>query len=131
MCGVALAISPHDTDMIRSTCAWLLLLLAASPVTAPFSTCDLRVFATRAAAIQLNAPLAHFGSFSAAESDRGDADSVSPIVSRVALSHDSHSSVAVLPLRVPALTAVGRVRIPLDLNRSPHDLPPSLTVLRV
>ena len=28
--------------MIRTTCAWILLLLAASPVTAPFAVCDLR-----------------------------------------------------------------------------------------
>jgi hypothetical protein len=115
--------------MIRSTCAWLLLLLAASPVTAPFSTCDLRVFVAQTASLEAAAP--QFGSLSAAERDGGDAYSISPLVNRSALSQDSPSSVAVLRLHVILPGIVARMSVPLALNRSPHELPASATVLRL
>jgi len=116
--------------MIRSTCAWLLLLLAASPVTAPFSTCDLRVFVTQTAAVQTGAPV-QFGSLSAAERDGGDAYSISPLVSRTGLLPASPSSAAVLPLHIILPEVVARMSVPLDLNRSPHELPALATVLRL
>jgi len=114
--------------MIRSTCAWVLLVLATSPVTAPFSTCDLRVFLARTAAVQSVAP--QFGSLVAAEREAGDAYSISPLVSRSALSKDSPSS-AVVPVPVVRPRIVVRMSVPLDVSRSPHESPASTPVLRV
>jgi hypothetical protein len=114
--------------MIRTTCAWVLLLLAASPVTAPFSTCDLRLFTAHTASVQ--PAVARFASISATESDGGDAYSVSPLT-RSVLPADSPSSVAVFPVRIPAPAAASSVRGRRNLNRSPHEPTASPTVLRL
>jgi hypothetical protein len=44
-----LLIRPSTPSMLRRLCAWSLLLLALSPFTAPFSTCDIGTLLGRAA----------------------------------------------------------------------------------
>jgi hypothetical protein len=114
--------------MIRTACAWVLLLLAASPVTAPFSSCDLRLFTMSTTGIQSTA-VARFASISATESDGGDAYSLSPIVTRIVMPDDS-PSVTAPPFVVMNSAAVADTRPPRDLNRSPHHLSAS-TALRL
>ena len=115
--------------MIRTACAWVLLLLAASPVTAPFSSCDLRLFTMSTTGIQSTA-VARFASISATESDGGDAYSLSPIVTRCLVPNDSSPIVAALPFLGMKPSAAADARRPRDLNRSPHPLSAS-TALRL
>src|SRR5215831_7969100 len=117
-------------NMTRTVCAWVLLLLAASPVTAPFSTCDLRLLTARTATVDVPAPV-RFGSISATESDGVDAYSLSPLVTRSVPRPDSHPSVAVAPARGLRPAGISDRHRPRDINRSPHESSPSSTVLRL
>jgi len=73
--------------MIRTTCAWVLLILAASPFTAPFSTCDLAALLGRAASVRVTSvgqaaqcvPDAHANT---------DATGICPVVSRTELTRE-------------------------------------------
>ena len=121
-------LAARRSDMIRTACAWVLLLLAASPVTAPFSTCDLRRFAGDTPIVQ--PAFAQFASISATESDDGDAYSLSPIVTRSVLRPDSPAGDATAA-RVLIPPDTGRLRAPRGLNRSPHELSASSMVLRL
>jgi len=116
--------------MIRTACAWFLLLLAASPVTAPFSTCDLRLFAANTASIE-SAAAARLASISATENDGGDAYSLSPLTRIVLPADDSTTIVTIISVPVTPLVAIVPGRSPRDLNRSPHDSSASPTVLRL
>jgi hypothetical protein len=122
--------SPHVANMTRTVCAWVLLLLAASPVTAPFSTCDLRLLTTHTATGDARAPV-RFGSISATESDGVDAYSLSPLVTRSVPRPDSLPSVAVAPARVLRPEGSLDRQRPRDINRSPHEFSGSPTVLRL
>jgi hypothetical protein len=76
-----------NRHMIRAACTWLLIVLAASPFTAPFSTCDASaLFANRAPSVIAPSvlPCAHI----ATRSETDDAGSISPVVGRVVLSRD-------------------------------------------
>jgi hypothetical protein len=115
--------------MIRTTCAWVLLILAASPVTAPFASCDLQAFFTPSPfAWAASGPTV---SISPATSIDSDEYSVSPIVSKIELPKDSLSSVAVLS--GGTLTPiVGHGADSLDgVGRSPDERPARPRVLRV
>jgi hypothetical protein len=116
--------------MIRATCAWALLLLAASPFTAPYSTCDLRAFFVELKPAQVLS-LGQAQTCIGVASATSDADAVSPVVARTQLQRD-----AALPLiesPVPRrINHVGFRRLPpADLNRSPHHTTSQPTVLRL
>src|SRR5215468_1174103 len=116
--------------MIRTTCAWVLVLLAASPVTAPFSSCDLRLLMAHGA--RLEAPAFEgMRSLSGAEHGGGDAYSLSPLVDRRALPRDSTASLPIRPEHAARAAAGFRALAAFDLSRLPHEssLPP--TVLRL
>jgi hypothetical protein len=117
-------------DMARTFCAWVLLLLAASPVTAPFSTCDLRLLVAHTAVGETPAPV-RFGSISATESDGVDAYSLAPLVTRCVPPPDSHPSVAMVPARVLRPAGIAGHRGPRDIHRSPHEFSGSPTALRL
>jgi hypothetical protein len=121
--------SPHVANMTRTVCAWVLLLLAASPVTAPFSTCDLRLLTARTT-VDVPATV-RFGSISATESDGVDAYSLSPLVTRSVPRPDSYPSVAVAPAHVLRLAGISDRHRLRDINRSPHEFSSSRTVLRL
>jgi hypothetical protein len=107
----------------------MLVLLAASPVTAPFSSCDLRLFTAGVAIIE--PAFAQFASMSGGEIDCGDAHGLSPLDTRSLLPPDSSASAAIPPVAVlrPALAVW--TAAPRDLSRSPHDPSVSATVLRL
>jgi hypothetical protein len=119
--------SPRVANMTRTVCAWVLLLLAASPVTAPFATCDLRLLAAHTASAEVPASV-QFGSISATESDGVDAYSLSPLVTRIVPPPDSRGAVIPAGDVRPAAIAPGR---PRDINRSPHESSGSPLVLRL
>jgi len=73
--------------MIRAAYTWLLIVLAASPFTAPFSTCDVSVlFANRASSVIAPSVLPFADIATCSETD--DAGSISPVIGRVVLSRD-------------------------------------------
>jgi len=117
--------------MIRTACAWVLVLLAASPVTAPFSSCDLRLL-LMAHGARLEAPAFEgMRALSGAERSGGDAYSLSPLVDRRALPKDSTASLPIRPEHAARAAAGFRALAASDLSRLPHEsaLPP--TVLRL
>jgi hypothetical protein len=120
--------------MIQTACAWILLLLAASPVTAPFAVCDLRALVAHEMShglIPLTVPFE--GSAATVLSPApagGDAFSLSPFIMRILPKH-SGACTAVGPVR-----AVDRMRGPGTLrhrtsNLSSAQLLASATVLRL
>jgi hypothetical protein len=84
--------------MIRVLCTWILVLLAASPFTAPFSTCSVSVLLDQTASIQLPAPS---GLSVHANRDKWDAFSdafaVSPVLKKIDLAGHPQL-VSVVPL---------------------------------
>ena len=114
--------------MIRATCAWVLVVLAASPVTAPFSTCDLRAFFAPTSSLQVTsmAPSA----MSAPLSIDTNANSVSPIVPRLELPDADSGGLVMLLFR--GVTADDREHLrPCDFALSPDDRIIRPTVLRL
>jgi hypothetical protein len=77
-----------NRHMIRAACTWLLIVLAASPFTAPFSTCDVSaLFANRASSMIAPSVLPCADIATCSETD--DAGSISPVVGRVVLSRNA------------------------------------------
>jgi hypothetical protein len=114
--------------MIRTACAWVLVLLAASPVTAPFSTCELRdLFTPRSIAHAALAPTA-IASRLLAVGD--DANTVSPVLRRCEPPAESRTGHAVLPFHAVSIALRG-VGSPPQESRTPHDHPTQPTVLRL
>jgi hypothetical protein len=120
--------------MIRTTCAWILLLLAASPVTAPFAACDLRaLFAdgTSRGASPLTAPLeGAAATIPQPAPTGGDAFSISPLVTRT-LPKDSASGSAVRAARAFDRTSSARAPRLRHPNLFSCQFSASATVLRV
>jgi hypothetical protein len=123
----------RSLPMFRVVCAWALLVLAASPFTAPFSTCDVGAF-LGAEGHALVLPSGRLVLAVATAPVNGDALSLSPIISRVQLPADRAATL----LDLPASRAVDRAfRVTLG---SPYDLkgpsgrnepPGRLSVLRL
>jgi len=116
--------------MLRRVCALMLVVLAASPFTAPFSTCDLGTLCGCAPAQLASAGTVAF-SVAAAPSNV-DAYSISPVLVRIELRRQP----AAAAIRVPDpregnRRAAASRRSFRDLARSPHGLPQQLTVLRL
>jgi hypothetical protein len=114
--------------MIRISFTWLLLVLAASPFTVPFATCDLGALLAAKSPAQI-APVVPSVQAVAAASER-DATSLAPIAGRLEVAKDS--TVVTIDLAIPSCECSHRV------NRSPQDeRPPQLilsarsTVLRL
>jgi hypothetical protein len=114
--------------MIRTCCAWLLLVLAVSPFTTPFATCDLGALINGTAPVQIAALGPSIQHVSAATDS--DANSIAPVMARVGLARNS----ALVALALPVHTG-GHFSISFD--RSPHDeqpqrdSSPQSTVLRL
>jgi hypothetical protein len=115
--------------MIRTVCAWVLVVLAASPVTAPFSTCDLRAFLAPTSSVQVASTFPS-AAVSRPLSFDVDANSVSPIVPRHELpGSDSRELVMLL---FHGVTPTDRdVLRPHQIDLSPHDRITRPTVLRL
>jgi hypothetical protein len=116
--------------MIRATCAWALVLLSASPFTAPFSTCDLGAFLSATKSAQL-LPLKQSSLRLAAKLETSDADALSPVVARVQLDKETALTSSGFFV-VRRINQRGFKRVPRDdVNRRPHDLSTQPTILRV
>jgi hypothetical protein len=130
--GAPLAISvtePHFF-MIRTACAWALVVLAASPVTAPFSACDLQALAapTLTARTMSMAPAAVETSSPLSLDNR--ANNVSPVLTPREPTAESRAGSAVLLF--PGVFAASRdVDRPPQVCRGTHDRPTQVTVLRL
>lgn len=119
--------SPVDS-MIRLTSAWILVLLAASPVATPFSACDLRMFLAHGPAEQrLPASTTALAEATAA---RGDGVGISPVMSLGLPTDDSPPKAAVASSRLTTDTAGAHARLG-SLARSVRSLRLSATVLRL
>jgi hypothetical protein len=116
--------------MIRAICAWALVVLAASPVTAPFSTCDLREFFAPTSSVHLTSGVPSAAAMFAPLAIDTDANSVSPIVPRHELPGADSGGVVMLLFR--GVTPSGRdIFRPQHLDLSPHDRTTGPTVLRL
>lgn len=117
--------------MIRIICAWALLLLAASPFTAPFSTCDVGALVGNPSHILALSFTQTAHSLGVLPSNR-DANGVAPTVTRTQLRQD----VAVAPLDVQALALrrllAAAIHQPFrDPDRAPDWSPPQSPALRL
>src|SRR4051812_22439676 len=102
-----------SNSAIRIACAWLLLLLAASPFTAPYATCDLSLLIgqpVRQQIVQLGASIQHV----AARVDQ-DAFSISPVTARVQFT--PKPAAVMVPVRSDTFS-------PIPLDRSPRHTQP-------
>jgi hypothetical protein len=120
--------------MIRTTCAWILLLLAASPVTAPFAVCDLRALVAydmKPSLSPLGVPFEQSAATIPSPAPAGgDAFSLSPLMMRI-LPKDSGSCTAVGPARaVDRMRGAREPRLRTS-NLSSVQLSSSATVLRL
>jgi hypothetical protein len=107
-----------------------LVVLAASPVTAPFSTCDLRAFFAPTSSVHVTSTALSASAMSAPLSIDTNANSVSPLVSRLELPDADSGGLVMLLFR--GVTANDRDHSRLhDLALSPHDRITSPTVLRL
>jgi hypothetical protein len=121
--------------MIRRACAWMLLVLAGSPVTAPFSTCDLTWFLTHSIERSIDGagPRVAYGSWPAVTPPATDATSISPVVSR-AQSHESRVLLACAAaeiVTIPDPAAPWRIRHLAERNPYLQEPPTRDTVLRL
>jgi hypothetical protein len=119
--------------MIRAACTWLLIVLAASPFTAPFSTCDVTaLLGSRAATMTMMiAPPVLSSTNIAASSESGDAAAISPLVGRTVLSRDAVLVLTDWPVP-PTPGAPERSRpAAVQYSRALEDSPVQLLVLRL
>jgi hypothetical protein len=115
--------------MIRAICAWVLVVLATSPVTAPFSSCDLRAFLAPTSSVSVPS-IFPSTAMSAPLSIDGDANSLSPVVPRHELS-GGDSGVLVMLLFYGVTPGGTGTFFPHEINLSPHDRMTGPTVLRL
>ena len=101
--------------MIRTACAWLLVVLAISPVTAPFSTCDLLALCTHASYTLSVPDIQAQSTVALAGTPDGDAYSVSPLVTRTPPDHGASRVTPGVPAASASVRAgrAGRSYAPL------------------
>ena len=116
--------------MIRATCAWVLVVLAASPVTAPFSTCDLRALFPPTSSVHVTSAVPSAAAMSAPFAIDTDANGVSPIVPRHEMPGAESDGVVMLLFRGVTPSGCDIFR-PQNVDLSPHDRTTGPTVLRV
>jgi hypothetical protein len=118
--------------MIRHACTWLLIVLAASPFTAPFSTCDARALLGSHASMALVMARAMSSCVDiVAASESGDAASISPIVERVVLSRDAALVLAGWPVSATPETPLLPYPAPAHYHGALEDSPDQSPVLRL
>src|SRR5216683_4796115 len=109
--------------MMRIVCAWSLLLLAASPFTAPFATCDLGALLGHIEQIippgQSLWCIAGVRAGSDAYLANTDAYSISPLTTRTELAREPAFTLTVSPARAFDRVDAAAVCSPHDLNQSP------------
>jgi hypothetical protein len=118
--------------MIRRFCAWWLVLLALSPFTAPFPTCDLPTLLGRQTAhVRILQRVDH------ASLTENEAPRVSPLVERsvpdklLVEANDASSWTLVTPAELTADRYVLTIRSPNPLRESPPEYVAQTTVLRL
>jgi hypothetical protein len=84
--------------MIRVVCSWLLIVLALSPFTAPFSTCDVSALLENHTSTAI-VPWVPASPDLTTLSSIDDAGALSPLIGRVMLSRDSVLAVIGWPVR--------------------------------
>jgi hypothetical protein len=115
--------------MIKTVCAWVLVVLAASPVTSPFSTCDLRAFFTPKPIV--GATMSPSTALRARLSIDADAHGVSPLVSRHELAAETPPGACLIfPFSGDSITARDIDR-PDDIKASVHARTARPLVLRL
>lgn len=117
--------------MIRTACTWLIIVLAASPFTAPFSTCDVSALLGSHAQTVLIAPSVSASPDLIAPSELGDAGSISPVVGRAVLSRDSALVLTGWPVPAAADTRVRAYPDLVQYGRALDDAPVQSLVLRI
>ena len=116
--------------MIQVICAWVLVVLAASPVTAPFSTCDLRALFPPTSSFHVASAVPSAAAMSAPFAIDTDANSVSPIVPRHELPRTDSGGLVMLLFS--GVTPSGRdILRPHDVDLSPQRRTTCPTVLRL
>ena len=116
--------------MVRATCAWVLVVLAASPVTAPFSTCDLRAFFAPTSGVHATSAMPSASAMSAPLSIDTNANSVSPVVPRHEWFGADSGGLVMLLFRGVTPGGCDTLRRH-DFALSPHDQTTRPTVLRL
>ena len=117
-----------NLHMIRAACTWLLIVLAASPFTAPFSTCDVSALFANHASISVSVlPCADI----ATRSETDDAGSISPVVGRVVLSRDAVLMLTDWPIPPASDTREVSRPAPIQYGRALDDAPVQSLVLRL
>jgi hypothetical protein len=108
----------------------MLVVLAASPVTAPFSTCDLGTLLGCVPTLLASAGTTALSV--AAAPTNGDAYSISPVLVRIELRHQPAAAAITVPdpRHGSRLAPISR-RSFRDLDRSPRDPSQQITVLRL
>ena len=114
--------------MIRATCAWMLVLLAASPVTTPFASCDLRCFVSASVSVATTFDPAG-ASLTAPSSTSGDAYTLSMPVPRDIVPPDASAGGAVTPRRTVHIPSYNSDR-PRDVAWSSQARSAQRTILR-
>jgi hypothetical protein len=112
--------------MIRPACAWVLLILATSPFTPPFSTCDLGVLlghTTYAQVTSLGRAAQGIVPINGDPDRCSDAYGVSPVVTRIELPRESACTVASLLIDAFDCLSVRAASFPIEVSQSLH--PPS------
>lgn len=113
--------------MIRVVSAWALIVLAVSPVTAPFASCDLGELFTPGVGAQL---MMRAMPVSRPTTIHDNTNGVSlPVMEREPTA-ESRTGTAILPFRGVS-TAIRGVDATPQIRRSPRDRSTRLTALRV
>jgi hypothetical protein len=116
--------------MVRIVCTWVLIVLAASPFTAPFSTCDLSALLGRHSSAVLVLSVAECADM-ADGLGTGDAGSISPVVGRVLLTREVVLVRSDWPLPRTSDRPVLARLIPIEGVPTLEDSPLQPTVLRL
>jgi hypothetical protein len=117
--------------MIRILTAWTLLVLAASPFTAPFTTCDVGMLVRQPPPI-LVVSAGHAVQSVAIPASNGDATTIAPPVTRTHLEQDQ--AVVLCDARALALTYHASIAIRHSLRDSGHapdESPPKSLAMRL
>jgi hypothetical protein len=120
---------PDVHIMIRTCCAWLLVVLAASPFTTPFATCDLGALIDGTPSMQIAAlcPSIHH----AGAATDCDAASIAPVMARIEIARNSALAALVVPVRTDGHSSPSLDRSRHDEQLSQREFSPQRIILRL
>jgi hypothetical protein len=116
--------------MIRAACSWVLIVLAASPFTAPFAACNINALLGHHAAMAIALSVSSSADIAPC-SEIPDVESLSPLVGRIVLSRDSALVIAGRPVQPTPDTPMVAQFAPAQYARALEDCPLQLPVLRL